>query len=63
MAAPRALATLLALLACLGLASGGKQHFTLRVESRDADWGRPGLRRALMRNITMPLHGAVKKFG
>jgi hypothetical protein len=54
----------LLLLACAPLAHGGKRSFTLRVQSRGMDGaaGAPG-RRRLLRNSTLPLHGAVKDYG
>ena len=61
------LGLLAVLLACLPEASGGsfgRTSFTLRVQSRDRDWGRAADRRALLlRNTTFPLHGAVKEYG
>ena len=40
-----------------------RRSFALRIESRDRDWGRPSERRSLLRNVTVPLHGAVKDYG
>lgn len=42
-----------------------RQSFSLRIESRDRNWGRPSERRRAqqLRNATMPLHGAVKDYG
>ena len=43
-----------------GQAAGGKRSFGFRVQSRNA---LPTFRRSLLRNTTMPLHGAVKDYG
>lgn len=55
---------LAALLACCGAQGGGatgRRYFGLRIQSRDEQ--QPTFRRSLLRNTTMPLHGAVKDFG
>ena len=57
--------------ACVGSAwasPSARGALTLRVRSHDVDWGRLGAegaqrRRRLLRNATLPLHGAVKDFG
>lgn len=40
-----------------------KRSFGLRVHSHDRDLQGPTFRRSLLRNTTMPLHGAVKDYG
>lgn len=40
--------------------ASGKQFYQFRVESRDQE---PSTRRGLLRNATLPLHGAVKDYG
>ena len=42
------------------LGKGGKRSYGFRVQSRDFQ---PTFRRSLLRNSTMPLHGAVKDYG
>lgn len=42
---------------------GKKRSFGFRVRSRDRDLQEPKFRRSLLRNTTMPLHGAVKDYG
>ena len=42
------------------LGTGGKRSYGFRVQSRDFQ---PTFRRSLLRNSTMPLHGAVKDYG
>ena len=53
------------LLLCLYGSEGaaGKRAFGFRVESRDRAVGHPSFRRSLLRNSTLPLHGAVKDYG
>ena len=53
------------LLCCLAgsEAATGKRSFGFRVESRDRATGHPSFRRSLLRNSTLPLHGAVKDYG
>lgn len=50
-----------------GVAPPRRRSFGFRVQSRDAAAAGPGaaptFRRSLLRNATMPLHGAVKDFG
>lgn len=61
-----ALGLLLPLLLLCGVVCGEaarasrRRSFGFRVQSRDFQ---PTFRRSLLRNATMPLHGAVKDFG
>lgn len=57
----RLLGALWLLLVCAASAAGEPTFFSFRVESRDA--GGIAQRRGLLRNATLPLHGAVKDFG
>lgn len=56
---------LLLLCGAAGEAAGAarKRSFGFRVQSRDPQPGAPAFRRSLLRNVTMPLHGAVKDYG
>lgn len=52
----------ISLCACTCLGSEPRQ-LRLKVTSRDIDWGPHPHRRLLLRNSSIPLHGAVKEFG
>ncbi|KAL4433645.1 hypothetical protein ABPG75_000086 [Micractinium tetrahymenae] len=61
-------ALLLALLLAAGAPAAAaspakKRSFGFRVHSRDRQLQGPSFRRSLLRNTTMPLHGAVKDYG
>jgi len=55
--------TLFVACACLRVAYGGKRSFTLPLHSKDYHGTDLNFRRKLLRNATLPLHGAVKDFG
>ena len=50
-------------LACLQVAFAGKRSFTLPLHAKTHEGGEGGGRRKLLRNATLPLHGAVKDYG
>ena len=60
-AAAAPLLALLLLAGASGALAGDKKYFSFTVESRDAD--NVATRRGLLRNATLPLHGAVMDFG
>ena len=51
------------LLALAEAVQGQKRSFTLTLHAKNVDYDNPGARRKLLRNTTLPLHGAVKDYG
>jgi hypothetical protein len=53
----------LVLLALAHAALGATRSYTLPLHAKNLDSPGPGSRRRLLRNATLPLHGAVKDYG
>ena len=51
------------LLATAHYAVAGKRSYTLPLHAHKLDSPEVGVRRKLLRNTTLPLHGAVKDYG